>query len=349
MKNQLFIGIHIAVWVLGYVIINLPQLNLTVGYFHSGDQTLLIPSLYGTLFNAIIFYGNWKKLIPEFPLSTFRYFVYLLGLIFLITVTESWLDKHLAELYFPENQYGFWEDYFTDNLFFHLLFFLAPSYGFYFFERWQNGEKLQQKLREEKLKAELSLLRSQINPHFLFNTLNNLFASAYQYGDTKTADGISILSDLMRYMLYESNAEKVSLEKEIQYLEDYLSLQKMRFSDQDSIQIELNISVDRASDILLPPMLFIPFIENAFKHGISLQEPSEIIIDFKRSKGDALIFNCKNSISPKRKKQDPLKNSGGFGLENVRERLNLLFPGKHKIDIQQTETEFLVQLELEIS
>lgn len=349
MSVQLQVGLHLFIWMAGLVFFNLPSLHLTVGYFNSSDGSLLVPSLYGTLFNAIIFYGNWKVLLKHYSLRRFQYYLLLIPLLAIITLIESGLDLYLATLIFPERTLSFVSDFFIDNFLIHFVFFLLPSSGCWIWERWKEGERVQQKLSEEKLKAELAFMRSQINPHFLFNTLNNLFASAYQFGDTKTANNISILADMMRYMLYESTTECVTLKEEFQYLKDYVHLQKMRFDESDDVHIQLTNKVSDPELIRIPPMVFIPFLENAFKHGIRLQERSEVFLEITQNHYGVLNFICKNTLHPDQEiPAFKRKKDAGFGLNNVKNRLQLLFPDKHQLTIQKAENKFKVTLKLEL-
>ncbi|UCE17878.1 MAG: histidine kinase [Gemmatimonadota bacterium] len=197
-------------------------------------------------------------------------------------------------------------------------------------------------IKAKQLQTELSLLKSQVNPHFLFNTLNNLFSMALEHGDRTVAEGISRLSHLMRYMIHESGEEKVSLKKEVEQLERFIALQKMRFSDEDAIHIEFQVEGDM-DGIQIPPMILIPFVENAFKHGISLCDASSIDmrlgINSKR-----LIFSVENTVH--HAVRGILESTSGIGLENVKRRLELLYPKNHELTVRQADDTFSVRLVL---
>jgi two-component system LytT family sensor kinase len=200
---------------------------------------------------------------------------------------------------------------------------------------------LMQQIEAKQVQTELRLLKAQINPHFLFNTLNNLFGMARKQ-DPQTADGISGLSHLMRYMIYESNVEFINLEKEIQQINRLIELQKLRFTQDDDIQI--NFSIDgEVSKVQIPPMLLIPFVENAFKHGISLVTPSYVRISLNLDK-DKLEFSVKNSKHSRFENKEDIGE--GIGLKNVSRRLELLYPEKHELAISDGEKEFEVRLVL---
>ncbi|RZS93811.1 sensor histidine kinase [Aquimarina brevivitae] len=340
-----YLYLHVIVWVYGLILINIPALELTVGNFEAATNSLLIPSLYGTLCNVFVFYGNWKYLLQRFRLKSITYWLYISIGILVISLIESKVDQWYINTCFPEKTIGFWEGIVVDNLLFHIIFFLLPSYGFWSYENYSIIKKEQQLLQEQKLQAELSLMRSQINPHFLFNVLNNLFASAHKFGDTKTANGISNLAEMMRYMLYDANEQTVPLEKEINYIEDFIELQKLRFSENDRIDITFTNSIDNPEELKIAPMLFIPFVENAFKHGISLESPSEIKIMLSQD-GHTLLFSCKNTITSNNHKS-PDTNSG-FGLKNIEQRLKLLYPGRYQLKINKESHSFVSTLRLDL-
>ncbi|HEY4147406.1 MAG TPA: histidine kinase, partial [Chitinophagaceae bacterium] len=189
--------------------------------------------------------------------------------------------------------------------------------------------------------ASLQLLRSQINPHFLFNALNTLYGTALQENAGRTAEGIQKLGDMMRFMLHDNNLDQIQMTREISYLENYISLQQLRTQSSPDISIESNISTAQC-DYMVAPMLFIPFVENAFKHGISLKEKSWINI--RLSCHDRQIhFEVSNSVHS-RQPNDPGNESSGIGLINVRERLQLLYPGRHQLIARENNREFLVRL-----
>lgn len=195
-----------------------------------------------------------------------------------------------------------------------------------------------------KSKADLQFLRSQINPHFLFNTLNTLYGTALQEGAERTADGVQKLGDMMRFMLQENNLDLILMAKEIGYLNNYISLQKLRTQSSPEILIEDNIQ-QQGCDHRIAPMLLIPFVENAFKHGISLQEKSWVRIRLHCDEKN-IHFRVSNSVHS-RKDNDPERTSPGIGLKNVVGRLKLLYPGKHELEVHASPVEFIVKLSIQ--
>jgi sensor histidine kinase YesM len=196
-----------------------------------------------------------------------------------------------------------------------------------------------QEAESKQLQTELDLLKAQINPHFLFNTLNNLFGMARNQ-DAATAEGISRLSHLMRYMIHDSQVDLIDLDKEVEQVRRLIELQKLRFSTEDDIDIDFLV-LGETDKIQIPPMLLIPFVENAFKHGISLDEKSFVHIVLK-AQDDRLEFSVKNSSHAQRLEYKD--SDAGLGLSNVRRRLELLYPGKHELNIKHAEKVFEVSL-----
>ncbi|HTE32762.1 MAG TPA: histidine kinase [Chryseolinea sp.] len=192
-----------------------------------------------------------------------------------------------------------------------------------------------------KSTADLQFLRSQINPHFLFNSLNTLYGTALQEHADRTAEGIQKLGDMMRFMLHENNLDFIRMDKEIEYLKNYISLQKLRTQSSPSIIIEENINEHNCNHTIAP-MLLIPLVENAFKHGISLKESSWIKISLDCTDKE-IVFKVRNSMHPVQD-HDPEKETSGIGLKNVMDRLKLIYPGRHRISVTGDEKEFSVQL-----
>jgi len=227
---------------------------------------------------------------------------------------------------------------------FAFLVILGISIAYFFLNAWAKSELIQTRLQANQLSTEVKFLKSQINPHFLFNTLNNLFSMAQGKGDDELADGISKLSGMMRYMLYDSNGERVPLGKEITYLEECITLNKLRYADE-----EVTVTFDHAgqtANIGIAPMLFIPFVENAFKHGVAIGQTAVIQIAIVVS-GEKLNFSCVNTDYSAIKKME--MEISGIGLGNVKRRLELVYPGKHQLIINKENGKFMVTLEIDLS
>ncbi len=195
--------------------------------------------------------------------------------------------------------------------------------------------------KSEKVQAEMKFLKSQINPHFLFNALNSAYTLAYIKAE-EAPKVILRISDMLRYLIYECEAEKVPLEKEITYIKNYIAIQQTRLEKPENVRLTWELD---SANPMVAPMLFIPFIENSFKHSnIENTETGSIEILFKTLE-NTIDFSVTNSLPQKNYTKDKI---GGIGLENVKRRLEMLYPKKHQLNIEQTETQFLVKLKLEL-
>lgn len=220
---------------------------------------------------------------------------------------------------------------------------LAVAIAQFFIKEWVQNDLTRSHAEAHQFSTEIKFLRSQVNPHFLFNTLNNLFSMAQRKGNDDLADGISRLSGMMRYMLYESNTEKVHLQKEIEYLKDCIILNKLRYAASEAT-VTFAYPPPNITDVQVAPMLFIPFLENAFKHGVSIGQHSNIdmtiAIDQKR-----LIFTCVNTDHSDIRK--PEEEKTGIGLANVQRRLELLYPDKHELHTGLKDGKYSVHLQID--
>lgn len=242
------------------------------------------------------------------------------------------------------------EDFATVVLFLNAAFqlLITVPVSWIIFKRHLKGNEEIYALKKElgQSNASFDFLRSQINPHFLFNALNTIYGTAIQEKAERTSEGIEKLGDMMRFMLQENMQEKISLVREIDYLNNYIDLQKLRTDTNPIVKIDAAIE-QSVNGVTISPMLLIPFVENAFKHGISLREPSHIKISLE-VKGKTLYFDVFNSKHVKQEK-DPEKNKSGIGLNNVRQRLQLLYRSKHELVIRETSKDFFVHLTIELS
>ncbi len=232
------------------------------------------------------------------------------------------------------------------NSFFQILFVAPLSWVAY--KKSQRTDERILTLEKElgQSSANLDFLKSQINPHFLFNALNTLYGTAIQENAMRTGEGIQKLGDMMRFMLQENIKDKIPLTREVEYLNNYIELQKLRTDLSPSIVITSEIQLAEHT-FSIGPMLLIPFVENAFKHGISFREPSFIkirlsIID------KVLYFDVSNSVYHK-SDNDPEKDKGGIGLTNVKQRLEVLYKDRHELIIRNSVKEFFIHLTIQLS
>lgn len=197
-------------------------------------------------------------------------------------------------------------------------------------------------LQKVQMTNEINYLRKQINPHFLFNVLNNIYVQSKE-SPKEVPNSIMQLSELMRYQTYQANQDQVSLTQEIEFLKQYLELEKLRKENLE-VHIEENGNL---RDIQLAPMLFLPFIENACKHSTRIyNEREQIFVSWSRME-ENLTFTIQNTMGHKYQIVEG-ENMGGFGLDNIKKRLELLYPNQYDLDIQETEDMFKVKLELSL-
>ncbi len=196
-------------------------------------------------------------------------------------------------------------------------------------ERWYRDEKKRDEMEKAATEAELVALKSQVNPHFLFNTLNNIY-SLIQIDQDKAQEAVHDLSGMLRYVLYDSEKPSVPLSKETGFLKDYIKLMSMRCSSNVTLDVSLP---ETDSDKQVAPLLFIPLVENAFKHGISTSEPSSIKIELKEE-GEYVSFLVENTSFPK---NDSDRSGSGIGVKNLQRRLDMLYPGQHSFEYGETQ------------
>jgi two-component system, LytTR family, sensor kinase len=211
--------------------------------------------------------------------------------------------------------------------------------------QWEAQRRKHESIEKEKISAELSFLKSQVNPHFLFNTLNNIYSLA-ERNSSQTGQSILLLSNLMRYVLYEASLGKILLTKEIKHLEEYIALNRLRIVETEKVSITFvnKVSNDR---ILIEPLIFISFIENAFKHGISYSASSFITVELSLVEDKFLVFKVMNSKKPAGSPQLEQHHSG-IGIYNTRRRLELLYPQRHHLDIMSEKDLYSVRLTIRL-
>lgn len=219
------------------------------------------------------------------------------------------------------------------------LFYLAFSCALYLSRQWYVQRELLQRIQLEKLNTELEYLKAQMNPHFLFNSLNTIFFQIDKHNQD-ARETLGKFSDMLRYQLYECNGSEISIEKELAYLRNYVELQKLRRNEKDIIEFRFD---DNLKNFSLPPLLLIPFIENAFKHVSGFTDTlNEITIDL--TKTDSRV-----QLSVTNTTDSPSEETGGIGLRNVKRRLELLFPNRHTLDVKKTPGRFEINLILQLA
>lgn len=211
----------------------------------------------------------------------------------------------------------------------------------YFFRLWTRQQRVIEKAKREKVEAELELLKSQVEPHFIFNTLNNIYYLA-QNKHPRTGEMIYRLAQLLSYMLYDSRKSLIRVEKELDYIRDYVNLERIRYGE----KLDISVNVYGAlQDAMAPPLLLLPLVENAFKHGIAPAGQGWIRVDVSRRNGH-LVCKVENSVPEKATEKDSRNEASGLGLSNLENRLSALFPGNHELKTLHGKESFLSVLSI---
>lgn len=226
--------------------------------------------------------------------------------------------------------------------FFGGLLLMGMNLGVKLYFKTQEDREQQERLEKQDLERQLEYLRYQVNPHFFMNTLNNIHALV-DINPERAKTTIVELSKMMRYILYEGDKKLIPVQREALFLKNYIELMRLRYSSRVSINLDIP---EMMPDVMLPPLLLIIFVENAFKHGVSYAAPSFIDIKVEVTQ-DKLKFRCRNSRQEQ--KPDEKKKKGGVGLANARRRLDLLFPNQYSLEIKENDKEYDVQLEIPLS
>lgn len=318
--------------------------------FSTAEGTYTPTLLFGNFFNAIVVYVHALILYPNRKSIRLPYWFCVLLLILLTAIAEALIDYRLVFHFDLAQQldqnlghmsrYWFIIISFFQNTVIHF-FWLILSFAIVFYYESSRNQQIQEALKEEKLTAELKYLRAQINPHFLFNGIN----SAYFLIDEKPEIAKSTLlkfSDLLRYQLYECQDDSIALQKELNHVQSYIDMERIRKGEDVQINIDLP---DTVSPLQISPLLFTPFLENAFKYVSNHDDGNQNIIDIKiRLDENKLYFETENTVDKNRR-----DTQGGIGLQNVKKRLALLYPDKHDLHIFEKEDRFVVRLHLELN
>jgi hypothetical protein len=331
-NQQFLIVFHVVLWTLwvAYPFISGPDDEKFKRY-----AVAVIPV---TLSHIPFFLFNAHWLIPKFYKKS-GIGPYLISLT-ILTICATVLQTAFKEFVVPEElMRRHWN---FSWMLLGTLFSMGVSTAYGFFFHLQEREKAMKEVQEEQLKSELSFLRSQISPHFIFNVLNSLVYLIRN--KPNLAETVTIrLSELMRYMLYESSDTQVLLKKELDYLKNYVELQKIRFEE----DVEIILKIDAPyGDYQIEPMLIIPFVENAFKHGIGMIEAPVIDINLSMHNAQLKLVVKNKIIAGQQEEKDP---SSGIGLKNVKRRLELLYPQNHTLQLDKKDDWFITTLDLNLT
>ncbi|HEY9007443.1 sensor histidine kinase [Ohtaekwangia sp.] len=295
------------------------------------------------IFNILVAYLNYFIFLPRF-LERKKVGQYLLEFFIpfaILMFLRVHLQRYLADGYSHQVHY-FYNSIFIVQASATSLFIVIFVGMLRFAQEWFEFESKKKEVENERLQAELNFLKAQINPHFLFNTLNNLYYLAYSQSPN-TTEVIAKLSQMMRYMIYDTNYQQVLLSKEIEYMQNYISLERLRLNNQIPIDFTIQGNVQ---DARISPFIFITFLENAFKHGITNNSTDAWVKASIAMEGKTCIYRVENSkyTAPKNG-----HSKSGIGLQNVQRRLDLSYPGRHTLKVENTPDHYSVELKLILS
>lgn len=326
------IMLHVLFWI-GY-------LGLSIYFFYGvlEIEEVFLRIVIHVGFLILLVYFNFLYLLPyQFDKRRYRtYFFWLAVAIILITFLRVLADAQMAFsgklIKLPAFSFTYIGGIMLSNL-----AMLSITSSFKFIEDWFVNQRIQQELRNYKLEAELKFLKTQVNPHFLFNALNNIYSLSYT-GSKEAAPMILKLSEMMRYMIYDAREKQTPLDKEIQYLENYIELYRLKSEDQMDITFQVN---GKPEGVSIEPLIFIPLLENSFKHG-DLDDGGWVKAVMNIGEG-VVDFEISNSIKNNSGAKD---TQGGIGLENIQKRLKLVYPKKHEFEIIEEGEIFKVEVKI---
>lgn len=355
-KKRLSVLVHILGWLmLCIVLLLLSPLSWRMGEIQLPNQ-FWWKQVFLVFLLISVFYSNASFTVPKILLQGKNYLfllivvlggVFFYGLIIYFEQFTLYSEKmHVVfnpdKPFDPNRKRWLPGDVFQMSLY---LVSIGLSTSLALVQKWQKDETLRRELDRQRINTELAYLKAQINPHFFFNTLNNIY-SLTNLDVKKAQEALLKLSRMMRYVLYENQKNETLLSKEVKFIEDYIELMKMRMTEKVKLKVEIEIP---KHDLIIAPMLILPFLENCFKHGVSSQHESEILIKLEVM-GDTLFFETKNHIFPVNP-DSPEAHENGIGLANTQRRLSLLYPDKHRLKFGKNESkmEYWVNLTINLA
>ncbi|MCW3169288.1 histidine kinase [Chryseobacterium sp. 09-1422] len=334
MKIEKFIYLHIFFWVI-YLIGSVVLPGIAYGI----SSVILDITFFMASF--ICFYVNYFLVVPTFfhadkiYRSVFAFVISVSCFVGIRYSIEQWLFPAIFNIRnYPADTNIFY--YFFDNVFYSSTTIFIST-AFWFFKYFINAEKEKSELTEAKKTAELQALKTQINPHFIFNSLNNIYALVYQNSE-KALPAIEQLGQLLRYTTKDLENDFITLDKEIGYLDSLIELEKLRIRNPELLSVEKKLN---DPELKISPMILVPFVENAFKHGDFRNKGFEMKISDKNKILHLYLFNFKSE-----KLKDEIS---GIGIENVKKRLEILYPKKYELKITETDIDFTIDLKIDLN
>ena len=325
-KNRRQFSIHIFIWAIFYSVVLL--------FLYSEGKEITLKICLRITFGALIFYTNYSLLVPYLLLKK-KKILYLLSIVVLLIIANFFISNVFpVDMDKNRNLVGRQPSIFISNTVMIIIGTIIRVY-----EQWIDNDRIKTEIEIQKNKTELEALKNQLNPHFLFNSLNSIYSLTVKKSND-APEAVITLSELMRYMLYKANDNKVLLKDELQYIENYIKLQYIRIAKNKNVKTNIRGIISKQK---ISPLLFISYIENAFKYGTDFNGNTEVEINIS-VKGNELQFKCVNIIGNRTKD----KESYGIGMQNTKNRLMLLYPNKHWLTIVEKDNKFMVDLKLKL-
>ena len=330
-KNRRQFSIHFFIWAILYLVV--------LFFVYSEGKEITLKICLRIAFGAVIFYTNYSLLVPYLLLKK-KKTLYLLTVIVLLIITYLIISNvFYFDFYKNQNLLDKRPSKFIIIIFFNAVIIIIGTI-IRVYEQWIENDRIKTEIEIQKNKTELEALKNQLNPHFLFNSLNNIYSLTVKKSND-APEAVIMLSELMRYMLYKANNNKVLLKDELQYIENYIRLQRIRIAKNENVKTNISGAISTQK---ISPLLFISYIENAFKYGTDFNGNTEVEIEISVN-GDELQFKCVNIIGNIAKDKD----SSGIGLQNTKNRLELLYLNKHWLTIVEKDNKFMVDLKLKLN
>ena len=340
MKNKYRILIHVLFWIYMINQALFPVYLNKIETKYLQDHIYLKDIFITTFLNILVFYAIYFA-IPKFLSFSRKWYVFPFVILLAIALSAVRLPVEIAYWKYivrmPASELAFQYEWIWATLKITLIISIYAMLIRFSID-WFDAQKYKDELIKQRQASEIALLRSQVNPHFLFNTLNNIYSLVYNKSE-EAPEAVMKLSSIMRYMLYDSNTDLVPVIKEVEYLNSFIELQQLRITQKGFVDIKVLGSMENRT---IAPMLLIPFVENAFKHGDKNHEPGITIV--LSLQPDKLVFSVENYI--KNNNHSPVEESGGFGLHNIKRRLGLLYADKHDLKISTNDDKYKIELSI---
>jgi len=323
---------HLAFWLMYWIFASMQD----VVFISQFRDTYNLPTVLGSMG---VVYFNYYYLIPKFFIKQRRPLYYILSIIAVIMLNSWLVNVFMREFVAAKDYYYSWEGTFTLSV--DTVVLVAFTTAFKFIQQWHDRNNYAVQLEKKNLESELEMLKSQINPHFIFNTLNMIYFLMEQKEDERAKEALLKFSDTLSHQLYDYNKDWIDLGKEVDYLENYIELQRMRH-DEELLDLHCELP-ERVHGYVIAPMLLIPFVENAFKYS---PNSTGYKISIHLSVKDGLLdFTTQNTINLNNRRPDRV---GGIGLKNVQRRLDLMYPNRHQLTLNDDGETYTSNLKINL-